>query len=150
MKKQESFKLRAWPIKNPFIREWQATSDDIDEFGHVNNVRYIHHALEVAWAHSNKLGFSIETYKRIGVGCVVWRHEFDYLTPVLLGEEVEIATWISENDARIRLVRCFEMRKKESGLVVLKGQTKFVCVDMASGRPARMPKAFIEAYKIMT
>lgn len=150
MKKDESPLNRAWPVEKPFCRDWRAGADDIDDFGHVNNVRYIDHALEVAWAHSEQLGFSMEAYKRIGVGCVVWRHEFDYLAPVLLNELVTIATWISQNDGKIRLVRNFEMRNQATGATVFKGTTKFVCVDMASGKPARMPRAFIDAYKVMT
>ncbi len=120
---------------------------DIDAFNHVNNARYIDWANEIAWAHSKALGLSMDDYRRIGAGCVVWRHEFDYLAPVLLAEEIEVATWISENDNRVRLTRVYEMRNAATGRVVFRGQTKFVCIDMKTGRPARMPPEFIEAYR---
>lgn len=124
-----------------------AAPADIDGFNHVNNARYIDWANEAAWAHSEALGLSMEDYRRIGSGCVVWRHEFDYVAPVMLGDEIEIATWIAENDNRVRLIRAYEMRNVRTGAIVFRGRTKFVCVDMKSGRPARMPKEFIEAYR---
>ena len=32
---------KPWPVSAPFIRDWCAGPDDIDGFGHVNNVVYI-------------------------------------------------------------------------------------------------------------
>ncbi len=139
-----------WPAAAPFIVRKVACAGDIDAFNHVNNGRYIDWVNEIAWAHSNALGLSMDDYKRIGVGCVVWRHEFDYVAPVLAGDAIEIATWIAENDNRVRLVRAYEMRNAETGKAVFRGRTKFVCIDMKTGKPARMPPEFIEAYKIQT
>lgn len=144
----EASRTIEWPVIAPFVQRWRAGKHDLDGFGHVNNVRYIDYALEVAWAHSEFLGFSLDTYHKIGVGCVVWRHEFDYLMPVLQGDDVLIATWIEENDGRVRMVRKFEMRHEKSGKIVLRGLTRFVCIDMKTGKPARMPASFVRAYKV--
>ena len=136
-----------WPVTSPYIERRIAGARDIDAFNHVNNARYIDWANETAWAHSNALGMSMDDYKRIGVGCVVWRHEFDYLAPVLIGDAIDVATWIAENDNRLRMLRAYEMRNAATGKLVFRGMTKFVCVDMKTGRPARMPPEFIAAYK---
>ncbi len=138
---------KQWPVASPFVICRTAAAGDIDAFKHVNNARYIDWANEIAWAHSEALGLSMEDYRRIGVGCVVWRHEFDYVAPVVLGDEIDVATWIAENDNRVRLVRAYEMRNAKTGAVVFKGCTKFVCIDMARGKPTRMPKKFVEAYR---
>jgi len=138
---------KAWPVAAPFIIRHTAGPGDIDAFNHVNNARYIDWVNEIAWAHSNALGLTMDDYKRLGLGCVVWRHEFDYVAPVALGDEIEIATWIAENDQRVRLTRAYEMRHAASGKVVFRGRTKFVCIDMITGKPARMPKEFIAAYR---
>ncbi len=139
-----------WPAAAPFLQRRVAGPGDIDGFNHVNNARYIDWANEIAWAHSAVLGLSMEDYRRLGVGCVVWRHEFDYVAPVMLGDEIEIATWIAENDNRVRLIRAYEMRGAATGRVVFRGRTTFVSIDMKSGKPARMPKEFIGAYKPAT
>lgn len=99
-----------WPVASPFIIRKIAAPSDIDAFNHVNNARYVDWANEIAWAHSDALGLTMDDYKRLGTGCVVWRHEFDYVAPVALGDEIEIATWIAGNDNRVRLVRAYEMR----------------------------------------
>lgn len=130
-----------------FVVRRVAAAGDIDEFGHVNNVRYIAWALEVAWAHSNALGVTFADYRRTGAGCVVWKQEFEYLSPVLEGEEIDIATWIAENDGRLKLIRAYEMRRASDGAVLFRGRTIFVTVDMKTGKPARMPKEFAEAYR---
>jgi acyl-CoA thioester hydrolase len=138
---------KLWPVANPYVIRRTAGAGDIDAFNHVNNARYVDWASEIAWAHSGALGLSMEDYKRIGVGCVVWRHEFDYVAPVLKGDEIDVATWIAENDHRVRLTRAYEMRNAKTGAVVFRGRTKFVCIDMRTGKPSRMPKEFIEAYR---
>jgi acyl-CoA thioester hydrolase len=138
------------PGLSRFLQRRTAGPGDIDGFNHVNNARYIDWANEIAWAHSDALGLTMEDYRRLGVGCVVWRHEFDYVAPVVLGDEIEVATWIAENDNRLRLIRAYEMRNAASGKVVFRGRTTFVSIDIKSGRPARMPKEFIEAYRPLT
>ena len=103
-------------------------------------------ALEAAWAHSTALGVSFADYERAGVGCVVWRQAFDYLAPVIEGEAVDIATWIAENDGRLRLARAYDMRRPD-GARVFRRRTIFVSVDMKTGKPARLPAEFVAAYK---
>lgn len=136
-----------WPVRHPFVQPRRAVADDIDDFNHVNNMRYIAWAMETAWAHSAVLGFTMDDYNRMGVGCVVWRHEFDYKAAVKEGDDVLIATWIADNDSRIRLTRRFEIRRADNGEVCFNGQTLFVTVDMNTGKPVRMPREFVEAYK---
>lgn len=140
----------AWPVTRPFVIRRVAGAGDIDAFNHVNNARYIDWANEIAWAHSGALGLTMEDYRRIGFGCVVWRHEFDYVAPVMEGDEIDVATWIAENDNRLRLTRAYEMRNAKTGAVTFRGRTKFVSIDMKTGRPARMPKEFIAAYAPQT
>jgi len=136
-----------WSVKTPFIQRRTVVADDQDAFGHVTNVRYIDWAMGIAWSHTNALGLSFADYERLGVGCVVWRHEFDYLAAARAGDDLAIATWISKNDNRIRLTRAFEMRLVSNGKVLFRGQTTFVAIDMKTGKPTRMPREFIEAYQ---
>ncbi|MEZ5895563.1 MAG: thioesterase family protein [Parvularculaceae bacterium] len=137
---------KPWPVAGPFIVRRVAGAVDIDGFGHVNNGRYVDWVNEIAWRHSQALGFSIDDYQRIGCGCVVWRHEFDYVSPILEGDAVDVATWIADNDGRVRLTRAYEMRHAGDGRTLFRGTTKFVTIDMTSGRPMRMPKEFVSAY----
>ena len=144
---QSDLSSHDWPVAAPFVAPYRAAAEDIDDFGHVNNLRYIAWSMDTAWRHSNALGLTMEDYHRIGVGCVVWRHRFDYAAPVLEGDDVLIATWIAKNDGRVRLTRAYEIRRVDTGVKVFSGETVFVSVNMANGKPAVMPKEFVDAYR---
>ncbi|MBT8471407.1 MAG: acyl-CoA thioesterase [Marinicaulis sp.] len=136
-----------WPVENPYLLRKRVTKDDIDEYGHVNNVRYVEWAADIAWRHSQTLGIGFSDYERLGVGCVVWRHEFDYKKPLLPDEEFVLATWISGSDKRLRVERSYEIRSATDGSLNFSGKTLFVTIDMRTGKPARMPQEFIDAYR---
>jgi len=129
-----------------FVRPYVVAAGDLDGFGHVNNGRYVDWANEIAWAHSEALGLSFADYVRLGAGCVVHRHEFDYLAPLVEGDAVELATWIAENDGRLTLTRAYLFTRVRDGKAAFRGRTVFVCVDMKTGRPVRAPAEFVRAY----
>ena len=58
-----------------------------------------------------------------------------------------IGTWIDANDGRLSMRRGFQIIRLADRKTVLRAMTQFVCVDLASGRPRRMPPAFVAAYQ---
>ena len=147
---QETFSggnKNAWTAPPGYVGRVTAKAEHIDEFNHVNNLVYPQWALEAAWHHSTLLGFPFSKIKEGGIGFVIARHEFEYKGAVLEGDEVLVATWISDNDKRLRMTRDYEMRLASTGKTVFRGQTFFIIIDMASGKPCRMPQRFIDAYE---
>ncbi len=138
--------LPDWDFPNPHLIAITPQTEDVDGFGHVNNLNYVRWCVDCAWDHSQKLGFSFDDYKRIGRGMVVHRHEFDYVGQALEGEALQVATWVLKNDGRVRMTRGYQIRRVSDGATLLRGRTSFVCVDMETLKPARMPKAFAEGY----
>ncbi len=138
---------QSWSKMPGFVGEVVADKSHIDGFGHVNNMVYPNWAMEAAWQHSDRLGFPFEKFNELGVGFVIHRHEFDYKAPVLEGQRIQIATWVDENDGRMKLIRAYEIRFADTGRLVFKGKTLFICVDMKTGRPARMPPLFAQTYQ---
>ena len=92
---------------------------DIDEFGHTNNVRYLQWLERVAWAHSISLGLSMDDYRRLGCGVVARKHELEYLAPTFLGEELQLGTWVRENDGRLSMWRAYQIVRSRDGKTVL-------------------------------
>ena len=135
-----------WDRPDPFIWEVTVERSHIDDFRHTNNTIYLNWMGEAAWAHSKALGIDFETYRQLNRGMVVRRHEMDYLAPALEGERIEIGTWITGNDARLRLTRHFQMRNAETGVTLFRGMTEFVCINMETGKPVRMPPEFVAIY----
>lgn len=137
-----------WDHADPFIHRVTVKPDYIDEFQHTNNVVYLTWMAKVAWEHSIALGYDFAAYQREGNGMVVRGHEMEYLAPSHEGETIALGTWITGNDGKLRLRRRFQMINESTGKTVLRGRSDFVCINIASGRPTRMPKGFVEAYAL--
>lgn len=76
----------------------------------------------------------------------VVRHEIDYLAAAYEEQELQMATWIVESDQRLKMDRRFQLIRPEDGATLLRARTTFVCIELSSGRPKRMPPEFIEGY----
>lgn len=111
---------------------------DIDELDHVSNLVYVRWVQEVAQAHSTAVGWDQAQYRALGAVFVVRRHEIDYVAPVLLGEEVEVVTWIAWWKG-VSSERRTVVRRVRDGHVVARAATLWAFIDFASGRPRRIP-----------
>ena len=140
----------AWDVTAPFTERVTVSAEHLDQFGHANNVQYLRWLEQVAWAHSISLGLGFDSYERLGAGCVARRHELDYLAATFAGDELMLGTWIQECDAKFTMWRAYQIVRARDGKTVLRGRTQWVCVDLKSGRPKRMPPEFVSAYKPVT
>jgi acyl-CoA thioester hydrolase len=120
--------------------------EHIDGLQHANNAVYVTWCEQVAWAHSESLGLDLDSYHRLNRAMVITRSEFDYLRASHLGDELEAATWIVDWDRRLTMERRFQIRRARDDATVLRARMKFACVDLASGRPRRLPDEFVEGY----
>ena len=137
----------AWDVHSPHVIDVTVQEDDLDDFGHANNVVFLRWLEGVAWSHSRSLGLGMDDYRRLGCGCVVRRHELEYLAPAFAGDRLSLATWIEENDGRLSMWRGYQIGRPADGRILLRGRTHWVCVDLATGRPRRMPPEFVQGYR---
>lgn len=114
---------------------------DIDQLDHVNNLAYLRWVLDVALTHSTAVGLDVETYQRLGGVFVVRRHEIDYLRPVLRGESLELRTWIDSVFAAKcrRATEIVRIGAGEQETVVARAMTTWGFIEIATGRPTRIP-----------
>lgn len=136
-----------WDLPTPFTQSITVVSDDIDELGHANNAVYVRWLERCAWQHSNSLGLGLVEYRELDRAMAVVRHEIDYLASAYEGDELEMATWIISWDGKLRMTRHFQLCRKRDGVTLLRARTTFVCIELSTGRPKRMPEAFIEGYR---
>ena len=136
----------AWDYPKPFTLAVAPAADDIDGLKHINNAVYVRWCERVAWAHSGALGLSLADYAKLGRAMVIRRGEYDYLLPSVLGDELMLATWLTASDGKITLERRFQLIRRYDAATLMRGRWALVCVDMASGRPRRMPREFSTAY----
>jgi acyl-CoA thioester hydrolase len=136
----------AWDKTSPFVIDLTVTADDIDGLGHANNAVYVSWLERCAWRHSQQLGLDLCEYRRLDRAMAVVRHEIDYLASAYLDDELQMATWITDWDRKLKMTRHFQLSRASDGLTLLRAQTTFVCIELSSGKPKRMPAEFIAGY----
>ncbi|MNF42655.1 acyl-CoA thioesterase YbgC [compost metagenome] len=135
-----------WDMPNPFVIDIKVVADDIDGLGHANNAVYVSWLERCAWRHSQNLGLDLAEYRRLDRAMAVLRHEIDYLAAAYEEQELQMATWIVESDHRLKMDRRFQLVRPEDGATLLRAKTTFVCIELSSGKPKRMPEEFVEGY----
>jgi len=134
------------PVQS-FKRRYTVQPADIDQLGHVNNTVYLKYMEETALAHSTHLGLGVDDYLRIGYAMVAREHHLTYLWPLLVGEEVEMETWLEHRDV-LSSHRYYRFRRVVDQKLAFEGYTRWVCMELATGRPRRMPEEFRRAYGV--
>lgn len=134
-----------WDRENPFIFDVQVQAADIDGLGHANHSVYVKWLEACTWAHSQAMGLDLADYQRLDRGLAVVRNELDYLGSAYENDHLHVATWIIACEKNLKLTRQFQVVRPADALTLLRAQTTFVCVAISSGRPKRMPEAFLLA-----
>lgn len=135
-----------WDRPEPFTIQHSVADDEIDGLNHTNNVEYLRWLERAAWAHSASLGLDLDAYRRLDRAMVAHRHEIDYLAPSFAGDDLIIGTWITATDHKLRMERRYQIIRRIDDTTVLRARTDWVCCAISSGKPQRMPTAFVDGY----
>jgi acyl-CoA thioester hydrolase len=136
----------SWDLPSPFIIDLCVAAADIDGLGHANNAVYVTWLERSAWSHSQSLGLDLNAFRRLDRAMAVLRHGIDYLASAYLGDHLQLATWIVESDNRLKVTRTFQLIRPAEGITLLRARTIFVCIELSSGKPKRMPLEFVQTY----
>ena len=145
MKKYDSFN---WDYKNPHVLKFKVFKENIDVLGHVNNKVYLDWCELVSWDHSKSLGVTPITYQELRCACVVVKNKIEYLGSLFENDSVVVSTWITETDSKLKLSRLFQVIRVKDNKTVFRSNVDYVCINLDTYRPTRMPALFKEAYKI--
>lgn len=132
----------------PHVIELEVGAQDIDAYDHVNNAVYLTWLDRAAWSHSAALGIPLEQCLEVRRGMAALRTEIDFARAALAGDRVRVATWIAESDGRLRVGRRFQVVRAADGVTLARARTEYVCINLDSGRAARMPELFTRAYVV--
>ena len=135
-----------WDFPNPHTMRTRVEPGDIDGLYHTNNAVYVDWCQKVAWGHSVRLGLDLERYRELDRAMVITHSEFDYLQASQEGDEVAMGTWIAQWDGKLTMERRFQVIRVGDGVTLLRAAMRFVCIELTSGRPRRLPPEFITGY----
>lgn len=124
----------------------QVQSQHIDVLGHVNNVMYIQWMQDVAAAHIEMLGLGLTQYLELKHAMVAVEHHVQYRKAALEGEEIILRTWLDDINALYSFRQYAFYRPKDQSVLFV-GNTKWACIEIATGRPKRMSPSFTQAYQ---
>ena len=113
----------------------RVSESDIDGQGHVNNVVYLRWAQDVAVAHWQAVA---PAHEQASVGWVVLRHEIDYKSPVCLGDQVTLRTWVGQA-TRVTFERFVEVLRQNDRKLLAAARTLWVPINPDTGKPTRVP-----------
>ena len=135
-----------WDHPAPFLLKTRVNPEDIDGLNHTNNTVYVKWCEQVAWAHSVSLGLDLESYRALNRAMAIVHSEYNYLAASREGEDITVATWITGCDRKLTMQRQFQVIRPADGITLLRAGMRFACIDIATGRPRRIPQEFLDGY----
>ncbi|MEM7408794.1 MAG: thioesterase family protein [Myxococcota bacterium] len=138
-----------WELPSPFAISRIVEAAEVDRLGHVNNAVYLAWCESVAWEHADHVGTGWDAWQRLDRAMAVHAVRLQYLAPAFAADEVRAANWIVRNDGRLRATRRFQIQRTSDGRQLLQGEIDYVCIEISSGKPRRMPSEFLSAYAVL-
>jgi acyl-CoA thioester hydrolase len=115
---------------------------DIDDLNHVNNVIYLRYVQDVASAHWNAIapdGFKEK------FSWVVLRHEIDYKSAAVLGDEIIAETWVGMCEGP-RSERHVELYHATTMKMLVKAKTTWCLLDAKTLKPKRIEQDIVDLF----
>jgi acyl-CoA thioester hydrolase len=115
---------------------------DIDRQNHVNNTVYVRWIQEIATAHWNA---TAPVPARDEIGWVVLRHEIDYKSPLGLGDQIVLRTWVGKA-TRVTFERFVEILRQPDRKLMASARTLWVPINPETAKPIRVPPEVRERF----
>ena len=135
-------------MRSVYTHAFNVPESAIDVNGHVSNIEYVRWMQDAATAHTASEEWTLDRYREFRAVWVARTHTIDYLRPAFAGDFIELYTWIaSVRDCQSR--RKYLFMRGGDHTVLARAETLWICVDPDSGRPKRVPEAFIGAFDLV-
>jgi acyl-CoA thioester hydrolase len=125
---------------------YRARFDECGPDGLVRTSALLRYAQDVAWIHSERMGFDRDWYAARNLAWVVRAMELAILEPLPLGRTIDLSTAVT-GFRRVWARRRTDGRAAD-GRLVLWGHTDWVMTDTARGLPGRVPAEFPTAFAV--
>jgi acyl-CoA thioester hydrolase len=121
----------------PFHMEIIVEAAAIDANGHVNNVVYVQWMQALAIQHWRAMGGEAINQEHQATW-VARSHHIEYLRPAFLDDRIHATTWVHDV-GRVRSTRKYAFHRKSDGTLLARGETDWVFIRLADGRPTAIP-----------
>ena len=139
--RREPFAAPPDPPPGVFTMSRRVEWHDLDTAQHVNNANYMGYLEECSVQVAAAFGWPMARMKAEGFGVVAREYHIEHKQPAVLDDELTIATWVSDVK-RSTAVRHYTITRVADGALIVRANMQWVWVDLATGRPVRIPDAF--------
>src|ERR1051325_8171571 len=129
-----------------FRLQIRVPAEVVDAHRHVNNVAYVQWMQEAAIGHAEACG-AARLAEELGGSWFVRMHRIEYLKPAFLNDEITVFTWVADW-RKVRSLRRYRFIRNLDQAVLAEGETEWVFVDAASGRPKTICPQIVSAFGI--
>jgi acyl-CoA thioester hydrolase len=119
---------------------------DIDPAQHVNNAAYLAYMEDAGVQTAAHYGWPFPRMMAAGFAIVARRYRIEYRQPALLGDELEVVTWVSDVK-RATAVRHYTITRLSDGERLARAFALWVWVDLKTRRPMRVPADFMADFR---
>ena len=119
----------------------------IDANGHANNIEFVRWMQEAAVSHADAAGCTAAT-REFGATWVVRSHQIEYLRPAMVNDQLHVRTWVADF-RRAFSRRKYEFVRTSDQIVLARGETNWVYVEVASARPRSIPSHIAAMFELV-
>jgi len=130
-----------------FTRSFRVRWSELDPGGNVSPANYLRYLIETAWDWGVAMGWDADYSQNPDVFWVIRETEIRFLQPLRHNDEFDFSIWMIDWK-RVRGVRCFEMKFKNSGQVIAQGTQHIVYMDANTGRPKNLPEEDVSRFRM--
>ena len=130
-----------------FTRTFRVRWSELDASGTVSPANYLRYLIETAWDWGVAIGWGENYSQNPDVFWVIRETEMHFLRPLYHNNVFDFGIWMVSWQ-RVRGTRCFELKLKESGDVIVQGTQQVVYMDAKTGRPKNLPEEEIERFRL--
>jgi acyl-CoA thioester hydrolase len=130
-----------------FTRSFRVRWGELDPRGLVSPANYLRYLIETAWDWGIAMGWDADYSQNSDVFWVIRETEIHFLHPLRHNDEFDFTLWMV-HWKRVRGMRCFEMKFKDSNKVIAQGTQHIVYMDAETGRPKNLPDEDVDRFRL--
>ena len=130
-----------------FTRTFRVRWGELDPSGMVSPANYLRYLIETAWDWGTAIGWGEKYSQNPDVFWVIRETEIRFQRPLRHNDVFDFTIWMV-NWQRVRGTRCFELKLKESGDVIVQGTQQVVYMDTKTGRPISLSEEEIVKFRL--
>ena len=130
-----------------FTRSFRVRWGELDPDGTVSPAKHLRYLIETAWDWGVAMGWDADYSQNPDVFWVIRETEMRFLKPLRHNDEFDFTLWMVDWK-RVRGKRCFEMKFKDSDVVIAQGTQHIVYMDAKTGRPKNLPDEAVEHFRL--